>query len=150
MGGGRVAMNDPFDLKRFLDAQEPEYSTVLSELRAGRKRSHWIWYIFPQLRGLGSSSMAQVYAIASIEEAQAYLKHPVLGPRLEECTALVNRVEGHAIDEIFGFPDNLKFRSSMTLFARAAEDSAPYKAALEKYFGGVPDPVTMNLLRQNE
>jgi len=145
-----MAMNDPFDLKRFLDAQEKEYSTALSELRAGHKRSHWMWYVFPQLRGLGSSSTAQIYAISSIEEAQAYLKHPVLGPRLEECTALVNRVEDQAIDEIFGFPDNLKFRSSMTLFARAAEDGVPYKTALEKYFGGVPDPLTMDLLRQNE
>ena len=139
-------MNDPLGLRRFVEAQKTEYENVLAELRSGRKRSHWIWFIFPQLKGLGRSSTAEFYGIGSIEEAQAYLDHPLLGPRLKECTELVNRIEGSPVDAIFGFPDNLKFRSSMTLFSRAAQDAAPFQAALEKYFGGEPDPRTLELL----
>jgi uncharacterized protein (DUF1810 family) len=134
------------DLQRFLDAQAPVYATVCEELRAGRKRSHWIWFIFPQLQGLGSSSMAQRFAIASLEEAQAYLAHPVLGARLRECTALAAAIEGRSIDDIFGYPDNMKFRSSMTLFAQAAPQEALFAQCLEKYFGGESDRLTLDLL----
>jgi len=140
-------MDDPFDLRRFVEAQSTEYDEALAELRAGCKHGHWIWFIFPQLKGLGRSSTSQHYGIASIEEARAYLRHPVLGPRLRECTELVNRVEDRSIDAIFGSPDNLKFRSSMTLFSRATEDNAPFQAALEKYFASEPDARTLDLLR---
>ena len=105
-----------FDLKRFVDAQSPVFDQVCSELRAGQKRSHWMWYIFPQISGLGSSEMAQTFAISSLGEAAAYLGHPVLGPRLQLCTELVNAVEGRSVEQIFGYPDHLKFHSSMTLF----------------------------------
>jgi uncharacterized protein (DUF1810 family) len=135
--------DDPFDLQRFLDAQAPVYEQVLRELRAGHKRSHWIWFIFPQLAGLGSSAMAQRYAIASLAEAQAYWAHPVLRARLAECVALVNAVEGRAIVEILGPPDDLKFRSSMTLFRQAAPESAIFQEALDKYFAGAGDPMTL-------
>ena len=147
-GGEPHTMDEPFDLNRFVDAQSAVYNNVLAELRAGRKRSHWIWFIFPQLKGLGTSATSEQFGIASLEEAAAYLRHPVLGPRLHECTALVNQIEGHPIDETFGFPDNLKFRSSMTLFARAAEDNAIFVAALQKYFSGQPDERTLALLRE--
>ncbi|HUH63945.1 MAG TPA: DUF1810 domain-containing protein [Terracidiphilus sp.] len=139
-------MSDPFHLARFVDAQSAEYEQVLRELRAGRKHSHWIWFIFPQLKGLGRSSMAEYYGIGSRDEAAAYLAHPVLGPRLRECTELVNRVEGRTIDEIFGFPDNLKFRSSMTLFAQATGENQLFQDALSEYFGGEPDTRTIALL----
>jgi uncharacterized protein (DUF1810 family) len=147
-------MEDPFNLNRFVEAQCTEYYDVLAELRAGRKRSHWIWFIFPQLKGLGRSSTSEYYGIASLAEAEAYLRHPVLGARLRECTELVNRGEERAIEEILGFPDDLKFRSSMTLFAqtqfaRAAEGNALFNAALEKYFGGAPDERTLELLRHS-
>jgi uncharacterized protein (DUF1810 family) len=141
-------VDDPFDLNRFVEAQSSEYEDALDELHAGRKRGHWIWFIFPQLKGLGRSSASEFYGIGSLEEAAAYLRHPILGPRLKECTALVNRVEGRSVDDIFGFPDNLKFRSSMTLFARAAPDGQLFNSALEKYFGGEPDSRTLELLRQ--
>jgi uncharacterized protein (DUF1810 family) len=140
-------MSDPFNLARFVDAQSSEYEQALRELRAGRKQSHWIWLIFPQLKGLGRSSTAEYYGIGSLEEAAAYLAHPILGPRLKECTELVNRVEGRTIDAIFGFPDNLKFRSSITLFAQATEDNQLFNAALAKYFVGEPDSRTLELLR---
>ncbi len=139
-------MNDPYNLTRFVDAQSSEYNTVLAELRAGRKRSHWIWFMFPQLKGLGRSATSEYYGIESLEEAAAYLRHPVLGPRLLECTALVNGIDDRSIEDIFGFPDNLKFRSSMTLFSRATADSAAFLAALEKYFAGEPDERTLALL----
>lgn len=135
--------SDPFNLQRFVDAQNPVYDAVCAELRSGRKRGHWIWFVFPQLRGLGSSNMATVFGISSRQEAVAYLDHPVLGPRLRECTRLVNLVEGRAIDQIFGYPDDLKFRSSMTLFASASSDSQVFKDALLKYFGGEFDPLTL-------
>jgi uncharacterized protein (DUF1810 family) len=139
-------MNDPFDLDRFLSAQAGVYSQVLVELRAGQKQSHWIWFIFPQMKGLGSSSHAQFYGIGSLEEAAAYWRHPVLGPRLEECTILVNQVEKRTIERILGYPDDLKFRSSMTLFSRAAPEAAIFTQALDKYFAGQPDPLTLELL----
>jgi uncharacterized protein (DUF1810 family) len=134
-------------LERFVLAQDPVFDRVCAELAAGRKRSHWMWFIFPQLRGLGSSPMAQRYAIASLDEARAYLAHPVLGERLRRCTELVNGVHGRTVQEIFGYPDELKFRSSMTLFAHAAAAAPePFVAALEKYFGGEEDSRTRQLL----
>jgi uncharacterized protein (DUF1810 family) len=139
-------MSSPDALQRFVDAQAPVYDTVLAELRAGRKRSHWMWFIFPQLDGLGHSAMARRYAIASLSEARAFLQHPVLGPRLEACSALVRDTQGVPIETILGPPDDLKFRSSMTLFAQAAPDSDVFAACLRKYFGGVPDPRTLALL----
>jgi uncharacterized protein (DUF1810 family) len=135
-------MPDPFHLRRFVDAQAQVYDTVLAELRAGRKRSHWIWFIFPQLSGLGGSPTAVRFAIASRAEAVAYLDHPVLGPRLRECTRLVTAVQGRSIDEIFGWPDNLKVRSSMTLFAHSTADNDDFVAVLDKFYGGEEDPVT--------
>lgn len=143
-------MDDPFDLNRFVHAQIADYDAAVSELRAGRKRSHWMWYIFPQLRGLGSSPMADLYAISSLEEAQAYLSHPLLGPRLRECTELANQADARKAEEIFPYPDNLKFRSSVTLFSRAAEDNAVFNRALDKYFAGAPDRLTLDLLRRME
>lgn len=140
-------MKDPFLLDRFIGAQDDVYSEVLSELRAGRKRSHWMWFIFPQMKGLGSSAQAHYYGIGSLDEATAYLRHPTLGPRLVECTQLVNQVEERSIREIFGSPDDLKFHSSMTLFESAAEDDAVFRAALDKFFGGEPDQLTLELIR---
>jgi uncharacterized protein (DUF1810 family) len=139
-------MNDPYDLQRFLNAQEPMIARVMDELKQGRKRSHWIWFIFPQIAGLGHSPMAQRYAISSLKEAESYMRHPVLGPRLEDCVRLVNQVEGRAIADILGYPDDLKFRSSMTLFARAAPDNPVFAEALRKYFAGLRDPETLNRL----
>jgi uncharacterized protein (DUF1810 family) len=139
-------MEDPFNLHRFVEAQSPAYAQVLSELRAGRKRSHWIWFIFPQLKGPGRSATAEYYGIGSIDEAAEYLKHPILGPRLEECTRLVIAIESMSIEEIFGFPDNLKFRSSMTLFAQIATEIPLFDGALQKYFAGEPDQITLDLL----
>jgi uncharacterized protein (DUF1810 family) len=141
-------MTDDYTLQRFLDAQERVYDTVLDELRAGRKSSHWIWFIFPQITGLGRSAMAQKFAIASLDEAKAYLQHPVLGPRLRACTQLVLNVSGRSAEEIFGYPDHLKFRSCMTLFLTAATDNAIFKDALLKYFDGKPDQSTLDILAQ--
>jgi len=135
-----------FDLQRFVDAQASVYDTVLAELRAGSKRSHWIWFIFPQLAGLGRSPTAARFAISSLAEAQTYLGHDVLGARLRECTRLVNAIEGRSIDDIFGWPDNLKVRSSMTLFARATTDNAEFVRLLEKFYAGEEDPATVALL----
>ena len=137
---------DPFDLRRFVDAQDRVYDTVLAELRTGAKRSHWIWFVFPQLRGLGHSTTAQHYGISSLDEARAYLAHPVLGPRLRECTRLVAAIEGRSVDQIFGWPDNLKVRSSMTLFARATDDNAEFRAVLDKFYNGDDDPATVERL----
>jgi uncharacterized protein (DUF1810 family) len=139
-------MSDPYNLQRFVDAQKPVYPQVLEELRAGRKWSHWIWFIFPQLTGLGSSVMNQKFGICSRLEAAAYLAHPVLGPRLRECTTLVNVIQGRSANDIFGYPDDLKFRSSMTLFANAAHDNAVFNQALTKYYDGEPDQRTLELL----
>jgi len=140
------AVSDPHNLQRFVDAQAPVYAQVRSELAAGKKRSHWMWFVFPQLRGLGTSPTAQVYAIASRAEAEAYLAHPVLGPRLRECTQLVLDVTGRSIHDIFGSPDDLKLRSCMTLFAEVAPDKALFEAALRTYFNGEPDRRTIEAL----
>jgi len=138
--------NDPYDLQRFVDAQSRCFERVCRELSEGYKQSHWMWFIFPQVKGLGHSAMANRYAISSREEAAAYLRHPVLGSRLRHCTELVIFIEGRTIEEIFGDPDDLKFRSSMTLFANAAEDKKIFEAALQKYFSGKPDPLTIGRL----
>src|SRR5262245_1085652 len=129
-------MNDPFHLQRFVDAQSGVIDRVYAELRAGKKHSHWMWFIFPQIRGLGSSRMAQEFAISSLAEANAYVAHPVLGLRLKTCTELAKAIEGRSIEEILGYPDHLKFHSSMTLFACAAPDELVFQAALHKFFGG--------------
>jgi uncharacterized protein (DUF1810 family) len=140
-------VSDSYNLERFVVAQDPLLAQVCAELADGRKRSHWMWFIFPQLRGLGSSPTAQHYALASLDEARAYLAHPLLGVRLRRCTELVNRVEGRSAREIFGYPDELKFRSSMTLFARAAPGPGePFAQALVKYFTGEEDSLTRELL----
>ena len=139
-------MEDPYRLQRFIDAQNPVYQQVCTELRNGRKESHWMWFIFPQLSGLGSSPSAITFGISSREEAEAYLAHPVLGMRLKECTLLVNQVEGRAAEQIFGYPDVLKFRSSMTLFAHVMPDNQIFEHALHKYFGGEPDRRTLEQL----
>jgi sodium/bile acid cotransporter 7 len=140
------AGNDPHDLSRFLQAQEADYPTALAEIRAGRKRSHWIWYIFPQLDGLGSSSMARRYAIQSLDEARAYLAHPVLGPRLIECVEAALAVEGKSAREIFGSPDDLKLRSCATLFSMVAPAGSVFQQLLDKYFHGRPDEATQRLV----
>jgi uncharacterized protein (DUF1810 family) len=137
---------DPFDLRRFVDAQGRVYESVLDELHAGRKRSHWIWFVFPQLQGLGRSPTAIRYGITSLAEARAYLNHAVLGPRLRECARLVARIEGSSADQIFGWPDNLKVCSSMTLFARATEDNADFREVLDKFYGGIEDSFTVEQL----
>lgn len=139
-------MEDPFDLARFVEAQGPVIDTVRAELRRGAKQTHWMWFVFPQIAGLGRSATAARFAIHGLEEARAYLAHPVLGPRLRDCTALVNAVEGRSAHQIFGSPDDLKFHSSMTLFAQAADDPAPFRTALTRYFAGEPDPATLRLL----
>jgi uncharacterized protein (DUF1810 family) len=146
--------SDPFRLARFLEAQQRVYAQAHAELAAGRKHSHWMWFVFPQLAGLGSSTTARHYAITSLEEASAYLAHPVLGERLRECTRLVLKAEGSTIGQIFGYPDDLKFRSCMTLFARVTgdvrDDKRPenrlFAEALGRYFAGEPDPLTVRLL----
>jgi uncharacterized protein (DUF1810 family) len=135
-----------FDLERFIDAQDRVYSRVIAELEAGEKRSHWMWFVFPQLAGLGHSAMAQHYGIEGIEEARAYLAHPVLGARLGECVELVMRHGDRTAHAIFGSPDDLKFRSSLTLFDRAADDG-PFSSALEMFFDGSGDPRTGAMLQ---
>jgi len=137
---------DPYNLQRFLNAQDGVFDQVCAELREGRKRTHWMWFVFPQLKGLGHSAMAERFAISSLDEAAAYLSHPVLGARLTECTQLVNQIEGRTVDQIFGYPDNLKFRSCMTLFAQLPADTQLFRDALEKYFAGEPDPQTLQKL----
>ena len=139
-------MNDPLDLRRFVLAQEPVIGRVLDELRRGRKASHWMWFVFPQVAGLGFSAMAQTYAIRSLDEARAYLAHPVLGPRLRDCTQTVTDVEGRSAHDIFGSPDDMKFRSSMTLFAEAMSQESVFQAALKKYFRGEADDLTLQKL----
>jgi uncharacterized protein (DUF1810 family) len=139
-------MTDPYHLQRFVDAQASCFVQVHSELAAGQKRSHWMWFVFPQMRGLGSSPVAARFAISGLDEARAYLMHPVLGGRLRECTGLVNAAEGRSIGDIFGYPDDLKFHSSVTLFAEASDEEV-FVAALRKYFNGAPDQATIDLLR---
>ena|SRR5438309_871093 len=137
-------MSDGFDLERFVSAQAPVIEQVRRELAVGQKRTHWMWFVFPQLRGLGRSPTALHYGISTAAEARAYLAHPVLGPRLVECTALVNQVHGKTALQIFGSPDDMKFRSCMTLFATL--QISPFRDALDKYFGGEPDTLTLGLL----
>jgi uncharacterized protein (DUF1810 family) len=139
-------MHDPFNLQRFVDAQDAVIDGAMRELCDGCKRGHWMWFVFPQIAGLGSSSTARAYAISSREEAEAYLNHPVLGPRLRECTRLVNLVAGRSISLIFGYPDDLKFRSCMTLFARSTPDNEVFLEALRKYLDGKLDPLTLERL----
>lgn len=142
--------SDLYNLQRFLNAQESTFEAVCAELSAGQKRSHWMWFIFPQIKGLGSSPTAQRFAISSLDEGAAYLKHPVLGRRLEACTALVNDASNKSVHDIFGYPDDLKFHSSITLFAEVAEklgfQTPVFKEALSKYFSGKMDQGTLKLL----
>ena len=142
----KADVNDPYNLQRFVDAQEPEYEEVCSELGDGHKIGHWMWFIFPQIQGLGNSYMSRKFAISSQREAEAYLEHPILGPRLRDCTRLVNLVEGRSIYEIFGSTDSMKFRSSMTLFAHVTSDNGLFTDALKKYFGGEFDRLTLERL----
>ena len=137
---------DPFGLSRFVEAQEINYAQALSELRSGRKRSHWMWYVFPQLAGLGNSSMAARYAIKSEDEARAYLAHPVLGPRLIECAETVLAIENRSAHDIFGSPDDLKLRSCATLFARVLPAGSVFEQVLDKYYSSAGDPKTLELL----
>jgi uncharacterized protein (DUF1810 family) len=145
-------MKDPYNLTRYVAAQQPVFAQVCAELAAGAKQTHWMWFIFPQLRGLGSSPLAERYGIGSLEEARAYLAHPLLGERLRHCTQLVNDVTGRSAETIFGYPDYLKFHSCMTLFAYAAGDAGvaganrPFSEALEKYFAGEADHLTRERL----
>lgn len=141
-------MDDLYDLQRFVDAQKPVYVDVCAELAHGRKRSHWMWFVFPQIAGLGASAMAHRFAISSLREAQTFMQHSLLGPRLRETTQLVNRAQGRSIEDVFGYPDYLKFRSSMSLFARATSDNQDFVEALRKYFNGEDDPRTVSLLEQ--
>jgi uncharacterized protein (DUF1810 family) len=134
-----------FALERFLDAQAPVMDAVRAELRAGRKRSHWMWFVFPQLRGLGTSAMAQHYGIASRDEACAFLEHPVLGARLRECCESMLAVPGRSAHDILGSPDDLKFRSCLTLFSLAAPEEAVFRRCLDRFYGGAPDPRTLAL-----
>lgn len=138
--------SDPYDLQRFVDAQRDCYERVCQELSEGYKQSHWMWFIFPQLKGLGHSAMANLYGISSLQEAEAYLQHPILGPRLRHCVGLVLQMNGRPVEEIFGDPDDLKFRSCMTLFANTADDSAIFKDAMQQFFAGKPDRLTLDRL----
>jgi uncharacterized protein (DUF1810 family) len=137
-------MDDPYELQRFVAAQDAgaSYEQAAAELRRGRKTSHWMWFVFPQIAGLGHSPVARMYAISGLAEAQAYLAHPVLGPRLAECAAIVGGLSGRTAEQIFGGLDALKLRSSMTLFLRAAPDQPVFRQVLDQYFGGKPDPAT--------
>jgi uncharacterized protein (DUF1810 family) len=142
-------VQDPFDLGRFVAAQQPVYARVLGELGAGVKRTHWMWFVFPQLKGLGSSSIARAYGLACLAEARAYLAHPVLGERLRECTRLLAAIPGSDARQVLGYPDDLKLRSCMTLFAEAATAAADqhlFREVLAKFFAGVEDPLTRELL----
>ena len=133
-------------LERFVEAQDRVYERVREELQRGEKRSHWMWFVFPQLAGLGRSDMARRYAIASLEEARAYLAHPTLGARLRECVGILNDLEGRTIHEVMEYPDDLKLRSCLTLFARAAADERAFRDALDKYYAGQMVPETLRLL----
>ena len=137
-------MDAPYDLQRFVAAQDAgrSYDQATAELRRGRKTSHWMWFVFPQITGLGQSPVSRLYAISGLAEAKAYLAHPVLGPRLVECAAILGGLSGRAAEQIFGGIDALKLRSSMTLFLRAAPDEPVFRQVLDQYFGGKPDPAT--------
>lgn len=140
-------MTEVHDLQRFVTAQEPIFETALAELRAGRKRTHWMWFVFPQLRGLGLSPTAERYGLASLAEARAYLAHPVLGPRLAACTAAILEIEGQSAHAIFGSPDDMKLRSSLTLFGLASDSGDTlFQRGLQRYFDGKPDQRTLDLI----
>ncbi len=139
-------MNDIYLLQRFLDAQEAVYPDVVKELRQGRKESHWMWYIFPQVKGLGKSYISQKYALGSLDEATAYVQHPILGNRLYECTEIVVSTEGSTVKQIFGYPDYLKFHSSMTLFSQVENHNPLFDSALKKYFDNKKDQLTLDTL----
>ena len=144
-----IQSDDPFELNRFLRAQEEMYTPALAEIKSGQKRSHWMWYIFPQVAGLGSSAMSKRYAIKSEEEARQYLEHPVLGSRLVECVQALLAVERRSAAEIFGYPDDLKLRSSMTLFSQVAQSGSIFESVLEKYFCGMQDEQTLRILAEH-
>jgi uncharacterized protein (DUF1810 family) len=137
---------DPYNLQRFVLAQAPVFDRVLHELKAGTKMGHWMWFIFPQIRGLGRSPVSMEFAISGRAEAHAYLQHPLLGPRLKNCTRLVLQTKGSSASDIFGSPDDVKFRSSMTLFAQVSPDDDIFQKALQQYFDGVPDQLTLDRL----
>ena len=139
--------DDPHDLKRFVEAQEEDYEQALLEIRGGRKRSHWMWYVFPQFAGLGVSPVSRRYAIKSVAEAEAYLRHPVLGPRLVACCEAAAGIEGRSAAEVFGSPDDLKLCSCLTLFSAVAPDEARFGEALRRYYPEGPDEATLRLLR---
>lgn len=139
---------DPFNLARFVEAQERDYDRALSELKAGRKRSHWMWYVFPQLEGLGSSPTSRYFAVRNADEAAAYLAHPILGPRLVQVSEAVLHLEGRSANDVFGFPDDMKLRSSATLFASVSPEGSVFHRILEKYFDARADDRTLDLLRQ--
>jgi len=141
-----IDRDDPFDLARFISAQERVYDRVLTELRSGQKRSHWMWYIFPQIDGLGHSSTTKHYSIKSTEEARQYLNHSILGKRLSECVEAVLATEGRTVSEIFGYPDDLKLKSCMTLFAAVADPGSSFDRVLGKYFHGKRDYRTLQLI----
>jgi uncharacterized protein (DUF1810 family) len=145
---GCCIVEDEFE--HFLKTQAPVYNRVVQELSTGQKRTHWMWFIFPQLQGLGQSPMARMYAIQSLEQARRYAQHPELGLRLRHCTRLVTQIQGRSISEIFDFPDDLKFHSSITLFALAVPEDPVFKLALEKYFGGQKDEKTVSLLQDRQ
>lgn len=145
-----TGFDDARDLQRFVDAQEQVFDDVLTELKRGRKYGHWMWFIFPQLKRLGRSSTSEFYGISSLDEAKAYLQHPILGPRLLECTKLVIEIQGSCAEDIFGEVDAMKFRSCMTLFAQAALENRVFAHALEKYFGGEPDGLTLSILKEEK
>jgi uncharacterized protein (DUF1810 family) len=145
---GAVDHGDPFDLDRFISAQEGIYDSVLAELRRGQKRTHWMWFVFPQIDGLAHSATSKYYAIKSIEEARQYSNHPILGARLLECAEAVLAVEGRSVSEIFGYPDDLKLKSSMTLFAYVADPRSVFVRILDKYFQGERDVRTLDLLEK--
>jgi uncharacterized protein (DUF1810 family) len=142
-------MADPYDLDRFLKAQEDTYDSALDELKAGRKRSHWIWFVFPQLAGLGQSATSQFYGIKSLEEAQAYLNHPILGGRLHECLKILQTLEQTSADQVFGELDAMKFRSSLTLFTEADGADPILEGALYRWFDGRKDEKTLQLLERD-
>lgn len=142
--------DDPHHLERFVRAQDGVHDVALAELRAGRKTSHWMWFVFPQLAGLGRSATAQRYALDGVAEARAYLAHPVLGPRLLDATAAVSAAHARSADDLLGGVDALKLRSSMTLFAHAAADPEPFRAVLDRWYGGTEDPVTVRLLHLDD
>lgn len=141
--------NDPYELSRFVAAQKPVLERALREITAGRKESHWMWFIFPQVAGLGTSDMARRYAISGLAEAEAYVAHTILGPRLIECCEALLRIKGRTAHDIFGYPDDLKLRSSMTLFARVGKTKHLCQSVLDKYFGGDADERTMQILRRH-